>query len=35
MLEDDLDLDYGNWKKLNGLEEKRTKVVLKYSRKLS
>ncbi len=35
MLEEDLDLDQGNWRKLNGREEKRTKVVIKYSRKLS
>ncbi len=27
LLEDDLDLDWGNWRKLNGREEKWTKVV--------
>jgi hypothetical protein len=35
MLEDDLDLDQGYWRKLNGREEKQIKSRGKNSRKLS
>ncbi len=35
MLEDDLDLDWGNWKEPNGREEKRTTLTVVFDQGLA